>query len=286
MRSVKAPEIMGGVMMANWGGLGLVCHVLLGGKKRKGNPPPPPRLRRLSLSTLSASTQPTPPTHPHTNLELEEREEAQGDGGAQLRVRLRADVVVEEVGPGVPDEVAHVVPEGEGEAVVGVFVWEGGGGGRRWYVCMFVCMYVCVSVGSVGVSPYLSIYICIPLWLCVPDEGPEAGDDGDGGDGLEHGIEDAVVMRWWGGARGGGKGQGQSVVGGCVHLCMYKVYCAVVRGRAWRCACIWYICCMEALSLFAVDHPAVEEGQPGGHEQHQRRARHEPVINIYTYIYM
>lgn len=62
---------------------------------------------------------------------MEEREEAQGDGRAQLGVRLRAYVVVEEERLGVPDEVAHVVAEGQGEA--GVFVglgvfWLGGGG--------------------------------------------------------------------------------------------------------------------------------------------------------------
>lgn len=43
-------------------------------------------------------------------------------------MRLRADAVVEEIRPGVPDEVAHVVAEGQGEAVgVGVGVR------RRWY---------------------------------------------------------------------------------------------------------------------------------------------------------
>ena len=28
----------------------------------------------------------------------------------------------------------------------------------------------------------------------APDERPEAGDDGDGGDGLEHGVQDAVFF--------------------------------------------------------------------------------------------
>lgn len=65
-------------------------------------------------------------------------------------------------------------------------------------------MNVCGSVGQCQAK--LSgggwcIYICV---YCVPDEGPKAGDDGDGRDGLEHGVEDAVVGWWITG------GQGQS----------------------------------------------------------------------------
>jgi hypothetical protein len=94
-----------------------------------------------------------------------------------------------------------VLEERRGREAVFVVVWRlvwfwGVGGGRsKW-----VGGWLNGATGWVGEWPsLLSFLLSLSFSVCAsehaPDECPEAGDDGDGRDGLEHRVEDAVGVR-------------------------------------------------------------------------------------------